>query len=60
MLLDYKFASHFLPGFHSDNDKNSIKLVTRWGNVNKGNDKSKSMWETVICSSFNFPNTGPK
>lgn len=41
MLLAYKFARHFLPGFHSDNDKHSVKLVTCWGNINKANDISK-------------------
>lgn len=49
MLLNYKFARHFLPGFHSDNLKNDMKLGKWWGDVNivtnicieRANDMSK-------------------
>lgn len=60
MLLFYKFARYFIPGFHSDNVKNGIKLVRCWGNVNMVNDISKNIWETLICPSFSFQTFGSK
>lgn len=41
MLLFYKFARYFIPGFHSDNVKNDIKLAVCGEDVNTANDISK-------------------